>query len=91
MNDKTRDLLSRNAREVRILEPILANTHSTDRELDEAEAASDKIKLYKREARALGITLPDTVAEARSPSRRARQPIRRRVLRRSAKRPRGAL
>ena len=46
MNDKTSDLLSRNAREVRILEPILANTHSTDRELDEAEAASNKIKLY---------------------------------------------
>jgi HK97 family phage major capsid protein len=67
MNDKTRDLLSRNAREVRILEPILANTHSTDRELDEAEAASDKIKLYKREARALGITLPDTVAELDRP------------------------
>ncbi len=62
MNDKTRDLLSRNAREVRILEPILANTHSTDRELDEAEAASDKIKLYKREARALGIELPESIA-----------------------------
>jgi HK97 family phage major capsid protein len=67
MLSRERELRHLHAAQVRTYEPILANDNSTEAEVNTAAAAVAKANLYKAEARALGITLPSTVAELNAP------------------------